>query len=72
MAPGNPASAGWGPFNPHWRLQVDRYQRDIVYRRPRMRRHSILRYITRVAAFPVRHIQSMIRYTTVAAQPVAI
>ena len=53
MAPGNPALAGWGPFNPHWRLQVDRFQRDIVYRRPSTRRHSILRYITRVAAFPL-------------------
>ena len=52
MAPRNPALAGWGPFNPHWRLQVDRFQRDIVYRRPSTRRHSILRYITRVAAFP--------------------
>ena len=43
MAPGNPALAGW----------VDRFQRDIVYRRPIFRRSGILRYVTRVAAFPI-------------------
>ena len=51
MAPRNPALAGWGPFNPNWRLPGDRFQRDIVYRRRIFRRRGILRYVTRVAAF---------------------
>ena len=31
---------------------MDGFQCDIIYRRPTTRRHSILPYITRVAAFP--------------------
>ena len=52
MAPTQLTLGSRGPFNPNWRLQGDRFQRDIVYRRPIFRRRGILRYVTRVAAFP--------------------
>ena len=54
MAPTQLTLGSRGPFNPNWRLQGDQFQRDIVYRCPIFRRRGILRYVTRVAAFPQR------------------